>query len=791
MRPESPQAPNSRAPFPAALTLGLYVAGFAILAWPWLSGSVTIPWDAKSQFFPQLAFLARSIAEGQSPFWTPNVFAGWPQIADPQSLIFSPLHLLLALFNPAPGFRAADGVVFAMLFLGGLGIILIFRERGWHAAGALVAALAFAFGGSNASRLQHIGQIESIAWLPLALFLLMRALDRSSCRAGLAAGLFAGLVANGRDQVALLSLYLLTGYVLWHWLDGPGRWSRLRRSAAPLAAGGIAGLAVVAVPVTLTALLAVDSNRPEVGYAIAIRGSLHPAHLMMLVFADLFGAADPKVDHWGPPSFPWHERFGSTDLFHAQNIGQLYMGATVAVAAAGFGIVRGYLWAREARFFAVAMALVLLYALGRHTPVFRVLYELLPGVSLYRRPADASFPFCALLAICGGYSVHRWLTGSDRGVPGWQWIAWIGLGAAVLAAAVGLAIETAQTAVLALPLAMTLVTVTAACGALAWTRQLARHGPAAAIGILAAFSTADLAINNAPHESNALPPSFYDALRPGTGNETVALLKSRLAAPHAPDRRDRVELIGIGYHWPNIGLVQGFEHLFGHNPLRLADFDAATNASDTVAVPDQRRFSALLPSYNSPLEALFGVRLIATGVPAGAIDSSLGPGDLALLARTKDAYVYENPRALPRVMLLGDWRHANFADMIRTGLWPDADLRRTVLLEKPPPDFVPGGAGGTARIASYRNTEVTVETEAAAPSILVLNDAWHPWWRVCVDGAPAGLLKANVLFRAVAVPAGRHTVRFAFRPFASTFGRWWPGSRAVSTCHGTYPALRK
>jgi hypothetical protein len=58
---------------------------------------------------------------------------------------------------------------------------------------------------------------------------------------------------------------------------------------------------------------------------------------------------------------------------------------------------------------------------------------------------------------------------------------------------------------------------------------------------------------------------------------------------------------------------------------------------------------------------------------------------------------------------------------------------------------------------------------------LVLNDVWHPWWGVCVDGVPADMLKANVLFRAVAVPAGRHTVRFAFHPFAATFGKWLPG----------------
>ena len=34
---------------------------------------------------------------------------------------------------------------------------------------------------------------------------------------------------------------------------------------------------------------------------------------------------------------------------------------------------------------------MLLYALGWYTPFFRAAYELVPGVSLYRRPADAVF----------------------------------------------------------------------------------------------------------------------------------------------------------------------------------------------------------------------------------------------------------------------------------------------------------------------------------------------------------------------------------------------------------------
>jgi uncharacterized membrane protein YfhO len=48
----------------------------------------------------------------------------------------------------------------------------------------------------------------------------------------------------------------------------------------------------------------------------------------------------------------------------------------------------------------------------------------------------------------------------------------------------------------------------------------------------------------------------------------------------------------------------------------------------------------------------------------------------------------------------------------------------------------------------------------------VLNDVWHPWWRARVDGAPAPLVRANVLFRAVRVPPGRHEVRIEFAPVA-------------------------
>jgi hypothetical protein len=535
----------------------------------------------------------------------------------------------------------------------------------------------------------------------------------------------------------------------------------------PLSVGALAGIAVAAIPVLFTALLALDSNRPEIDFISAGRGSLHPVHLMTLVFGDLYGANSPEVDYWAPPSVAWAAAWGPTDLFLAQNMGQLYLGALPIVALLAVGIVRGLAWDREIRFVTVAIVLVLLYALGRYTPAFHLMYDLLPGVALYRRPADATFVLCALIAFLGGYLVHRFVSGTVP--PAAQWQVWLGLAIAALLAVVAVAIAVAvdQLDVAVLPVATGLVFAAAAVAVLVWARRLNQRSPALAALLLLAFTAADLAWNNAPNESTGSLPKDYEALRPNTTNATVALLRAQLARTAAPDRRDRVELVGIAYHWPNLSLVHGFDHLFGHNPLRLKSFAAATGVGDTVAVPDQRRFSPLFPSYRSTMADLFGVRFIATGVPIEQIDRSLRPDDLNFIARTNDAYVYENPRALPRVLMVRRWSRADFANLMATG-WPGADPTRTVLLERAPPGagaLPPDGPAGTARIVHYGNTDITIDADSPDGAFLVLNDVWHPWWRADVDGRPQEILKANVLFRAVTVPRGRHQVHFSFHPF--------------------------
>jgi hypothetical protein len=77
---------------------------------------------------------------------------------------------------------------------------------------------------------------------------------------------------------------------------------------------------------------------------------------------------------------------------------------------------------------------------------------------------------------------------------------------------------------------------------------------------------------------------------------------------------------------------------------------------------------------------------------------------------------------------------------------------------------------GEAAVTRYRPEEVIVRTSARGPALLVLLDAFYPGWRAAVDGTEVAIHRADVLGRAVRVPAGEHTVRFRFESPALRLG---------------------
>jgi hypothetical protein len=273
-----------------------------------------------------------------------------------------------------------------------------------------------------------------------------------------------------------------------------------RAFLTPLAAGCITGALVAAVPVTMTALLAARSNRPEIAWTVAGLSSLHPAHLLTLAFSDLLRAMNPAdLEYWGPGT--WKAALGGGEINLAKNMGLVYVGALPLVVVISFGIVRGLAWSRDIRFFSISAGVVLLYAIGWYTPAFHVIYDLVPGVNLFRRPADATFVLGALLAIVAGYLVHRWLKGTVPRPTRTQRAIELAISIALVSMALWLAHTIVTVRLVTMPVVTALVFTGATIIALFLARQLRARSPVAPMLSLAAFVAADFAWNNSPHVS--------------------------------------------------------------------------------------------------------------------------------------------------------------------------------------------------------------------------------------------------------------------------------------------------
>ena len=73
-------------------------------------------------------------------------------------------------------------------------------------------------------------------------------------------------------------------------------------------------------------------------------------------------------------------------------------------------------------------------------------------------------------------------------------------------------------------------------------------------------------------------------------------------------------------------------------------------------------------------------------------------------------------------------------------------------------------SGGQVRFVSYEETRLSLQVESPAPAYLVLKDAYYPGWEALANGAPTPIYRANLLFRAIPVPAGESAISLRFEP---------------------------
>jgi len=75
-------------------------------------------------------------------------------------------------------------------------------------------------------------------------------------------------------------------------------------------------------------------------------------------------------------------------------------------------------------------------------------------------------------------------------------------------------------------------------------------------------------------------------------------------------------------------------------------------------------------------------------------------------------------------------------------------------------------SAGSARIAAWGSARIEIDVDSALGGVLALHETWYPGWIAEIDGRRVPIMRADVLFRGVEVPAGRHRVVFRYVPFS-------------------------
>ncbi len=699
--------------------------------------------DLTLQFIPWYTFGFGELRRGNLPLWNPHLFSGMPFLGGFQSALFYPPHLLHLIFPIAPAVNLLIGI---HVFLCGLFTLLWTRQRGLHPLAGFVTAVLLMFCGPFFLHIQagHLPHLLTMAWVPL-LFLSIDAwlVTRRPvwCLAGM--GAIAMMILAGFPQVVFTTGIAAALYALLRSGGMPGR----LRFVAGLAVM-VAGAAALTAVQLLTGLEAVAQSvrGRALPYEFAASCSLPPENLITLLAPGFFGSA-VSSSYWGR-CFAWE----MTPFFGVTGI----VLAACGVSAGG----------REARRTLLPLFLaMLLLALGANTPLFRLLYTVVPGFDRFRGPAKFIFPAALFVVMLAGTGLDRLLRLGPRSA---RFPALLAICAALLAILgtpalpVGVAgevphwlrgllqsvVETGESYLMPETYADPAFVRSAAGAALGSLRLvggmlalLAMLLFASRYGRLSVYALVVLAVAEIFFFARASRATFE------LPQMRLPLIEQTLS--ENPGDYRILNLVN-----PDTAMLLGAHDLWGYDhgvPLRYAEFMAFTQGNDPDTAtqnPDFRRFS--------PLYRMLRFRYVFLPQPGGPI-------------------VREVRQHLPRLLLVQDVRVVRGRDDIFAAMGGDFDPVRQVILESPPnPPPDPSGAVGHVSYIDSSTDEVVIEADVPSPSVLVITDGYAPGWRaVSLPGSAQvdyQLLPANYVLRAVPLGAGHHRLRLEYRPTAFAVG---------------------
>jgi hypothetical protein len=705
------------------------------------------------------------LRSGHLPLWNPYLFGGMPFIAAFDGDIFYPPTLLMRLIMPAD--RAVTWAFTLHVMLAGWFTYGWLRATGLPFAAAMVGGFAYELGGPVSSYVLpgHDGKLYVSAILPLALWLTVRGVRDGRRWSWPALALAVGCAAlSPHPQLLEYLLLTLAAYALFVAIDSTSIASRetaTRRLGATAAAVTL-GLAISAVQFIPVAQFVAWSPRgsPTTGagtYAYATQFSMPVEDLPNVYLPQFSGMLE---HYWGGLGTHWSSE---------------YLGAAVLVlAGAGLLAPAPDRW-RGVRFW-VGLAIVgTLWSLGNHTPLYHLVYALVPGTRYFRVPAAAVVVVSlavAALAADGAASVLKrrvrvryavaWAaaaalvalppvvgaltewTAQHLGAPWTPGLAAANAGAAARGALRCLGVVVLATGVIALrrddklSAGVTGVALTALVALDLWSVE--RHYWRFASPAAMTFAS-DAAIDTLRHEA-----------------QPVRVLAWPIG--HAQQAHD-AEIAGDGLMIHRLRQVLGYH---GNSVKRYDDLSWTTDGSQPLFTPHLWRLLNIGYVLTTSPQLPFGG---GTRVVGPIVDAA---GDSIYLYRLVGAHpvawLTTTAMSLPDTLARLQVIDSSF------------DLDRIALLEPaarlaPPVPVGPTSAPpGPVTATRYEPGRMQFAFDRPSPpgAMLVVSENYYPGWQATANGSPLRVWRADYALIGVRLPAGTTAVDLTFSSPAATVG---------------------
>jgi hypothetical protein len=733
--------------------------------------------DLSLLWYPRVASMVRAVGEGAWPLWDPYPAFGVSAVADANYQLFYP-PTWLNLILPPELFLKAFTLTHALW--AALGMMRLATRVGLARVPAAVAGAGWMASGPFLSLASH-HHLASAAWMPWVLWAFLGALERTTWRSAvLLASCAAAQLLGGSADMCHLTAWLAVVFALAV-VEPSGVRPRLGSLRSLGLLLGAAGLTVcLAAPQWLPTIVQMrGSNRSAYEPQMNMYWSLHPVALV--------DAVVPRLVSDAPVSAELRQRLSEGREAYLNSI---YLGvATFPLALLGLVAVRR----RLGLALGAGVAFLGIASLGRHACVYPLFLKL-PVVGLFRYPAKWMVAASLLWALLVGLGIGvcqeeqrarsrraLWLASGLAGLLGalalfgaWRvsgageslgcWL-WADLDTWARAAAIAVAGRRLLVAGVASVVAAALLL---ALRVISRPRWLWTSG-------LVVVALGDLAV--AGSRVNAVgPPALLTHRPPILDRLDLDLDEYRVYPAPAPDRQPKALLAHGPRGWTPawawaLGQIEAIRPMTSGRWRLYGSFEGDPTGLADANVPTVTRVATLAPAGGVLLRVLqmWNVRYVI-GVEQQRFAFLQRVGEWPSVA-SRPLCLWRVPDPLPRAYVVGGARYARGLDSVRTVLDPAFEPTREIVVEEEAA-VRPAGQDfqGAARTVSRRSDRVEIESVANGAGYAVLVDAYDPGWTAAVDGRPARILRANLVCRAVAVPPGRHTVAFTYRPRSVVWG---------------------